>query len=331
MNSEKKYIIPLSSILQNERIAIIKLCESLKIRGFCFVELTDDLVNQIDISLKNSEIFFARDVKDKKTFFKEPIFGYSNVDHKESFRFLTGSRISEHKIPNNFAQIKNLIQTIDKIMYTIALLCSPMIFPNIIENSKKYNIPFFSMTKQWGMFDITKYHNDGKRKKINCEEHFDPGLLSMSIRSTEPGLQLKDENDKWINPPNNKKIAIIWTGDIAAKINPKIKRCIHRVINSSVPGKPRIAIWHEICTANQEHTELLNSKVDVTKLISAIQFESNSGIPISKSMGVFGDSPMFKGISMPKNMSVQKNTTKFASLSKNISIRPTGTYRPFSL
>ena len=128
------------------------------------------------------------------------------------------------------------------------------------------------------MFDIAKYHNDGLRTKINCEEHFDPGLLSLSLRSSEPGLQLKDEFGKWIKTPDDDNIAILWTGEAATKMNPKIKPGIHRVVNPTVFGKPRIAMWHEICTGKQEHKELINKK----ESIDTHKFQSSTGIPMSK-------------------------------------------------
>ena len=129
-----------------------------------------------------------------------------------------------------------------------------------------------------GMFDISKYHNNGTRQEMNCKEHYDPGLLSLSIRSTEPGLQMKDEFGRWIITPNDKTIGILWAGKAAVTLNPTIKPGIHRVKNTT--NKPRIGIWYEICTTAQEHTELLSDKkASVAKL-----FEGSSGISMSKSM-----------------------------------------------
>ena len=248
----KNYVVPLTLILQNDKEAIKTLSDELKTRGYTFVKLSPELVNQVDVCMGIIEAFFARYIDYKKAFFKAPIFGYFGVDHKESFRFLTGSRLSEQKLPTGFDEIKNLIHTIDQIMFTVTLLCSPVLFPNIMAKAKELDIPLFNLKKQWGMFDIAKYYNDGTRSELNCKEHFDPGLLSISLRSTEPGLQLKDEFGKWIKAPTDKTIAIIWAGDAATKINPNVKHGVHRVINPpTVPGdlskpKPRISMWHEI-------------------------------------------------------------------------------------
>jgi hypothetical protein len=276
---KKLYILSLSQILQNNPESIRRFSSAIKTRGWVFVSLPPKLVSDVDQSLEEIKNFFAHDTHQKKKFLKKPVFGYFDTTHKESFRFLTGQRLAEHLIPRNFDKIQNLINISDKIMYKISILCSDSLFPNIMTQAKKHNIPLFSSSKYWGMFDITKYYNDGTRKEINCEAHYDPGLLSIHLRSTEPGLQLQDENGKWINAPCDPKIGIIWAGDVATKINPQIHHGMHRVLNLKKSiGKPRIALWHEICTEAQEHTELINMKID-----KLAELESVSGIPTSKS------------------------------------------------
>lgn len=170
----------------------------------------------------------------------------------------------------------------DNIMYRIVTILKPYIFANK-EITK--NIPLLKEDNRWGMFDVAKYNNN--HLEMKCKEHFDPGLLSLSLRSTQPGLQLKNEYGEWIDPPHDKNIAILWTGDAAVKINPLLKHGIHRVINKSNIQIPRIAIWYEICTFQQEHRELLNDKINKNmKDIKYIpkKFESDTGIPFSKSM-----------------------------------------------
>lgn len=163
-------------------------------------------------------------------------------------------------------------------MQRLCLLCSRHLFPDITQNAKEYHIPLFNKNTQWGMLDTTKYLNDGSKKGLNCDPHYDPGLLSIHYRSTQPGLQLKNEHGRWIIPPDDKSIAIIWTGHVAIKINPSLKPGVHRVVNSETK-KPRIALWYEICTEGQLHDELKN--VPTKKLAKK---EHETGIPISKLM-----------------------------------------------
>ena len=277
LQSPKAYIMQLTSILQNDKITMDYVAESIQTRGYVFVRLPTDLVQKIDECVLLIEQFFSNSLYYKKSFYKKPIFGYFSVQHKESFRLLTGSRLNEQTMPHNFDKIKDLIQTNDQIAYIISTFLSPNLFPDLFEKAKKLNIPFFDMQKRWGMFDFARYHNDGFRKGLNCQEHFDPGLLSFHIRSTEVGLQLKDEFGKWIHVPTDKTLAVLWAGKAATQINPKIKPCIHRV--DCALGKSRISLWHEICTESQEHKELLKD----TKQLIAKSYELKTGIPMTKS------------------------------------------------
>jgi peptide methionine sulfoxide reductase MsrA len=280
----KNYIIKLNSILQNDKDSINIVAESLKTRGYSFIRLHDELVHEIDISMMLMESFFLKSKEYKTQYFKKPIFGYFGVDHKESFRLLTGTRMNEHKFPENLDKLKSLIQTVDQIMYSLSLMLAPSLFPNLLTDAKKHDIPFFDIGKQWGMFDIAKYQNDGTRKDINCKEHYDPGLLSLSLRSTQPGLQLLDEFGKWIKTPEDNSIAILWAGKAATRLNSKIKPGVHRVVVPDTFGKPRIAMWHEICTNAQEHKELIKQELDKKVTIDPYKFEGQTGIPMSKSM-----------------------------------------------
>lgn len=274
---QKTYVMQLTSILENDKDSINYISESLQTRGYAFVRLPPDLVKKIDECTFTIERFFSDSLLYKKIYFREPIFGYFNVNHKESFRLLTGSRLNEYSMPYSSNEIKDLVQTVDQIMYIISVFLGPTLFPDLFNNANKLNIPFFNMRKRWGMFDFAKYHNDGSRKGLNCQEHYDPGLLSFHLRSTEEGLQLKDEFGKWIEVPNDKTLAVLWAGKAATQINPKIKPGIHKV--ECATGRPRISMWHEICTEAQEHRELLKDhKQKIAKL-----YETKTGIPMTKS------------------------------------------------
>ena len=308
----KNYITPLTKVLQNDKLATTTISDDLKKRGYTFVRLPLSIVKLIDECVRRIEYFFDKNISYKREYEKEPVFGYYDVPHKESFRFLTGLRLDEQKIPSYFEPIKNLIHTIDHIMYTLTLICSNHLFPEIIEKAHQYDIPMFQLEKSrtgssqsyntgWAMFDIVKYHNDGTRKELNCKEHIDPGLLSFSLRSTEPGLQLKDEHGEWISLPIDNTVGIIWAGEAATKINPEIKPGYHRVINpkpiydsvgTAIP-KPRISMWHEICTSKQERKDLLidkekNNDFELSDKLGNLMKERRSqnitGIPAYKSI-----------------------------------------------
>ena len=90
-SATKNYIIPLMSVIQNDTESINRISESLETRGYAFVRLPNELVKQIDDCLSCANSFFHSDNNYKKKFFKAPVFGHFSVQHKESFRILTGS------------------------------------------------------------------------------------------------------------------------------------------------------------------------------------------------------------------------------------------------
>jgi len=139
MNDSIPMFLSLTAILQNNKQAIDRMNNGLKIRGYVIVELDNELINQIDNCMKIIENFFENDKEYKKLYYKKPIFGYFDVKHKESFRFLTGSRLEEQKLPIGFDEIKNLIHMMDQIMFTLTTVST--LFPNIIEKSKELKIP----------------------------------------------------------------------------------------------------------------------------------------------------------------------------------------------
>lgn len=290
----KNYIIPLTLLLEQNKDAINKVCDALMTRGYSFIRLPSNFVKLIDDCLPLIDSFFSKSVKCKNKFSKDPIFGYFGIDHKESFRLLTGSRLKEHKFPSDFNLVENLVKRTDIIMYRLSIILSSSLFPYFNHYIKTLDIPFYSKNG-WAMFDIARYSNkhdknSAIRDGLNCKEHFDPGLLSLSLRSTQEGLQLKDEHGHWIKPPTDKNIAILWTGKAATIINPKLKPGVHRVSsytnNFTMFNKPRIALWHEICLAEQEHKELslssINKKFKKTAHDAKI-YEIKTGIPMTKS------------------------------------------------
>lgn len=241
------------------------------------MRISEYFEKQIDSCADIVDKFFLRDKYYKELFSKKPIFGYFNAKHKESFRLLTGARLIEHTIPKELEKLYALSSFSDELMHKLCLICSKYLFPHIKNKAISHNIPLFELDSRWGMLDVTKYMNDGSKIGLNCDEHYDPGLLSIHYRSTQPGLQLKNEYGKWINPPSDKNVVIIWAGDVATKINPEIKHGVHRV--AKTPSKiPRIAMWYEICTKDQEHTELIYSNRKKLE-----KKEHETGIPISKS------------------------------------------------
>lgn len=116
-------------IIEHNENMIEQISNRLKKCGFSFIKLPSKIVDLIDKALNDIDFFFKKENEYKKYFEKKPIFGYFNVEHKESFRLLTKERLDEYKLPNNFENIIELIKLLDKLMYDLTIILSKYLFP----------------------------------------------------------------------------------------------------------------------------------------------------------------------------------------------------------
>jgi len=113
---------------------------------------------------------------------------------------------------------------------------------------------------KWAMIDVAHYFNDQSKfdesplpPDLNCASHYDPGLITLSVLSTAPGLELfNPATDTWTpHTGDDESLAVLWCGQAASDASKGvIKPAIHRVIRKV--GHPRMSMWYEICTAEQE-------------------------------------------------------------------------------
>lgn len=88
------------------------------------------------------------------------------------------------------------------------------------------------------MFDIVHYFNteDSRPEDVdeNVAAHSDPGVFSLSLKSTAPGLQLFDpETNAWIDCPLD--VAVLWCGSAVKTLNPDMPLGLHRVVRAETP------------------------------------------------------------------------------------------------
>uniref|UniRef100_A0A7S4N8D6 Isopenicillin N synthase-like Fe(2+) 2OG dioxygenase domain-containing protein n=1 Tax=Paramoeba aestuarina TaxID=180227 RepID=A0A7S4N8D6_9EUKA len=198
---------------------------------------------------------------------------------------------------------------------------SPFLFSSdATEIGKKYNVPMLRSHNhpkaqkggpgegRFGMLDVAYYFNSGSFKLPNCKKHSDPGLLSLSVVSTAPGLQLfKRKSDEWVDAPTGvgNNIAVLWGGTLIETITDgRLKSGIHRV-KSKPNSPPRLAMWLEcICefqdlaltapllqqtlvepaggTSNNKMKKKKANRINETVLDDMIEDSLMSGIPMSK-------------------------------------------------
>lgn len=199
-------------------------------RGYSFVTMNNDFISKVKQCEEDMNYFFNSD--NKESYFREPVFGYFNVPHKEVFRFATGDKLDNYDYPSN--HVKELSLIIDSFIFDFA----SKLFPDIPDT-----VPF-----NYGLIDIVKYNNNIVRPNdLNIVEHYDAGLLAFNFLSTAPGLEFKNEYNEWITPPSG---GILWTGAANKIYQPGI----HRV---KTTNKPRLSMWYEICTQDQMREDIL--------------------------------------------------------------------------
>jgi hypothetical protein len=194
--------------------------------GWCFVFLPTELIP--DSKLTNELSTFFESNKSKDLYSQaQAIYGYSQVNHKEGIKLLTGSYFGEFAnngcVPDALVEPLNyLCQVLDAATKRlIEVLDQHLVFqqePSLLSLIERADLPL--KDEHFGMLDIVSYcnnksgfqppHNGQTTEEVNCAPHYDPGLLSISILSTHEGLQLKNmANDEWIDAPLKWNIGVI--------------------------------------------------------------------------------------------------------------------------
>ncbi|CAM4840549.1 unnamed protein product [Rotaria magnacalcarata] len=268
-NKKTPVIIDLNKILNFEDSTEIKRMETeFELNGWCFVFLPAELIPDSNLTKELSD-FFQLDKRKSKYLQRLEIYGYAKVNHKEGIKLLSGSYFNKFAnkglVPATLVKPLNyLSQVFDAVTKRlIEVLDQHSVFqqepslPSLIELA---GLPWHE--EYFGMLDIVSYFNmkSGFRppqngqttEEVNCIPHYDPGLLSISILSTNEGLQLKNmPNNEWIDGPLESNIGVIWLGEAASRITQnRLKPGIHRVVYPQ-ESKPRLTLWYQLCTIEQ--------------------------------------------------------------------------------
>jgi len=289
-----------SSRYLNNEISV-RMAEELREKGWCFVRLSDDLCTK-ELS-ENLEKFFAKDAQDKNRYSAEHGFGYSEVDHKEGLKVLTGWRfkknfVNKGVVPEEIADIlKKIIYTLDsKVLSICYSMCKNLFDIKPSTLAVKADLPV-GFGDTFGMLDFAHYRNKkttsipippigNSVEDVNCVPHVDPGVLSLSFFSTNEGLQLLDpRTNQWISGPINtieeqENLGVIWLGEAAVKVSNKpINAGIHRVIYPNI-ATPRITGWYEMCTIKQTEPPedvVLIGDVQVPNIMGDVSIKAEKG------------------------------------------------------
>jgi len=160
--------------------------------------------------------------------------------------------------PKSLVHLDELSKELHKVIVDILNVSSKTVFGLSPEELSKKDVPILSKSdsESFGLLDIAYYTHEKFANQSAVSEsvapHFDPGILSINVLSSEQGLQFQDAAGNWVDVPIGNFVGVIWAGEMAKIIsNEKIKPGVHRV--QTFPGKlTRLSIWIEACTKLQD-------------------------------------------------------------------------------
>eukprot|EP01113_Clastostelium_recurvatum_P015145 TRINITY_DN1836_c0_g1_i3.p1 TRINITY_DN1836_c0_g1~~TRINITY_DN1836_c0_g1_i3.p1 ORF type:complete len:404 (-),score=85.08 TRINITY_DN1836_c0_g1_i3:42-1253(-) len=287
-------IVSLSDVRAKNEGAINDLLHQMRTKGWCVVDLTmspefpqgyQPLVQPkraLGLSLAKESVgalhsFFQEDEGSKSKYTLLNGYGYSRVDHKQSLHYLSDPsymrprevKYSEPYLPPGLSFIPNLTTCMDTlVMDLIQWVFAPALSITDPTFAHRSDLPlaFFGPTC---MLDAAWYHNTRTGEhdpahppsvgtstmEVNCVPHYDPGLFSLSVYSSSPGLQLYDPGSHtWMAGPVNtvpgcEMYGVLWLGEAAHVASHGTFRVgVHRVVYGH---DSRLTLWYEACTVGQ--------------------------------------------------------------------------------
>lgn len=267
-------IVDLRGICRDETAAIDFCIHALQTRGWVLVRLHKDLRLASNAAGEVLEQFFQaygpeqanrNDLPRAFRFPGHPLLGYdSNDPNRQAVRILTGSELHCQTLPKSLNKpLKELARLVDSKLERISNLLCPRLFGlSANDMGKSCDLPFFRKDEtNYTLMEAAYYRNNESSREVVCSSHYDPGLFSLNVFVSEPGLQFQDEHSQWHDM--DPSLGVLWTGSAAQEIQqnteitfppgfPKtVTPGIHRVVRSTTLNQPRLSVWSEICTKSQ--------------------------------------------------------------------------------
>ena len=225
---------------------------SLKDSGFAILYnhgISDDLINNI---YKIWGDFFNSKVKDDYLFHSVKQDGYFPMksenakgfyvkDYKEFYHIYNNGRIPD-KLKTETLQIKRILKNISSDLLKWIDELSP------IKVKKGFSIQLNQMAKNGenDLLRIIHYPPIGKNidsGSIRAAAHEDINLITILISGSQPGLQVKTKENKWVDVKSDPGWLIINIGDMLQECSGGYyPSTTHRVINPKGPNVSRYSM-----------------------------------------------------------------------------------------
>jgi isopenicillin N synthase-like dioxygenase len=244
-----------------DRNAHKSFTESIRDTGFAVIHnheishaLIDNVYNEwVDFfnlpESKKAEFLFERDYKlVQDGFFPKSISevakSHDKKDIKEFYHYSPKGR----KLPSN-------IQYSQELYNQLIVLAEKLLewLYNDLADSERQNLlsePFHKIIDKEHQTILRSIHyppviNDIEDGTMRSAPHEDINLITLLVAATEPGLEVKGNNDKWYQVPPIKSSIVVNAGDMLQELTNKYyKSTTHKVINpdGANAGKSRYSI-----------------------------------------------------------------------------------------
>jgi len=225
---------------------------SLKNTGFAVIRnhpIPKDLLNNVYADWKD---FFNSNKKHNYPFHKEEQDGYFPFQ-SENARGYNHKDLKEFYHIYPWGRYPIEIKDHTKLFYEYTLELGAELLDWIDQYSprnisKAFSVPLSDMIEDSDQ-NLLRVINYPPIKDLNthgairAQEHADINLITLLVAATQPGLQVKNTNGKWINIRSNPGELIINTGDMLQECsNNYFPSTIHRVINPKEQNKHKARV-----------------------------------------------------------------------------------------
>ena len=217
---------------------VLRARDCLTLRGFCWLEIDDEVGPVSMPALAAAERFLAQE---GGTGLRGALTGHYSAAHKDGFRLLTGDLLRTVDLPAAVAEpLWRLAAALDAAQADVARGLMPLLEVGA-PTAWKSRAALFSGRPRYGFLDLARYVGEGA-PRVLVDPHADPGLLLLGLPSSGPGLEFQDEAGRWVAPPRGQ--GVLWAGRAAGAAVP----AMHRV---AAVTASRFAVWHELGTRRQ--------------------------------------------------------------------------------
>ena len=225
---------------------------SLKNTGFAIIKnhpISNQLINQIydewktffNSSFKNNYLFHQVKQDGYFPYLSENAKGYTVKDLKEFYHIYDWGRY-----PSEITDKTNELINEFKIMAEKLLFSIQENTPSEITDQFSISLDQMIQKSQENLLRIIHYpplSGDEDSEAIRAGAHEDINLITLLLSGTQPGLQVKSKENKWIDVKSNSGWLIINIGDMLQECSSGYyPSTTHRVINPKGPNVSRYSM-----------------------------------------------------------------------------------------